>query len=964
MNVRFTHPQWLWLLPAALAWVVWLAKSSDVQTGRIRRWLASGVRLAVSAVLILALAGLESLTPIEGMNVFFALDRSDSVPAPQQELAREWIRQVANDKAPPDRAGVVVFGSEATIESSPKPALELQKIEAVVPAARTDIGAAIRLAAAAFPEFGQRRLVLLSDGNENLGDALGAAASARALGVNVDVVPLGGEKAVDASIQRLQLPPNLKQGQTFEVKVFVQADQPGPATLRLYRNEQYLGEQPVQLAAGKNLFTFQQALPAGGFYTYDVRMDAANDRVPENNRAFAFTQVRGVPRVLIVSSDPAADAPLAAALQSPDLAVKLTGTDGFPGSLAELQSYDALVLCNVLAAELPRSQQDLLESAVRDFGVGFVCVGGDQAYAAGAYRGTPLARILPVEVELSSQKVLPPGALVLVIDKSGSMTGEKLELAKQGAMGAVEALGDNDYVGVVAFDMEPHLVADVQRAANRKEILRRIAGIDAAGGTRLYPPMARAHALLNHVSASFKHCIVLTDGRSVPGDFPGITQAMADDRITISTVAVGPDADAPLLDAIASQGGGRFYFVPEPAQLPQIFIKEAAVVLKSAIREESFVPQLASATEPVRGIGAYPPLLGYVITEPKPRAETPLVTDQGDPLLAHWQYGLGRAVAFTSDARAKWAKHWIGWGHYQQFWRQVVQWSLRRLESSDFAVDVTTDRGAGRVSVEALDAQGNFRNFLDLQGFVVAPQGTRQTVRLRQTGPGHYEAAFPLREPGAYLLNLQQIENGQVRAAQAVGASLNYSPELDAPGPNLNLLRGIAEATGGKVLDPSRPGSNPFYDDRRTTWQPHALWEALLKLAIVLFVLDVGIRRLDPDPQEIEKLWRAAVSGILFWRQAPTAPASAGPSLPALLARRDEVRQQRSAPAVHSLAAPLPAGAQPIRTPAPGTSPAAESFPSQADEELKAPSGSGGRRAATTDRLLEAKRRAASPRKG
>jgi len=722
----------------ALAWILWWTWGSQVQISPRRRWIVCGIRIVIVAAMVFAVAGFKWLTPVERMNVFFLLDRSDSVPGQQQDAALEWINRITREKPTDDRAGAVVFGAEASIETSADATMNLRRIEAVVPTGQTDLGAAIRLAAAAFPAYGQRRMVLLSDGNENLGDALGAAVSAHHLGINVDVVPLGGETKNDVSIQRFQVPAQVNRGQPFEARIFVHADQAGPAKVQLYGSEQYLGEQTVQLKAGKNLFSFPQSLNDSGFYSYDARIDAASDAIPENNRAFAFTQVRGLPRVLIVSGDPAADAPLHAALDSPELQVTLTGIRGFPGSLAELQSYDSIVLCNVPAAELNREQQHRLLSAVRDFGVGFVCIGGDQSYGAGAYRGTPLAELLPVEVELSSRKVLPPGALVLVIDKSGSMSGEKLEMARQGAMGALQALAASDYAGAIAFDAAPHVVADIQRVGERREILRNLAGISAGGGTSMYPPMVLAHKMLAGVRASYKHCLVLTDGQSATGDFAGITRDMIADGVTVSTIGIGPDADAALLSAIARIGHGRFYAVSHPADLPQIFIKETAVVLKSAISEEPFVPRWVSVTEPVRGLVDFPRLLGHVVTEPRTRAETPLQTDGGDPLLAHWQFGLGRTVAFTSDARSRWAKDWIGWDQYRRFWQQMVRWTLRRVDDADFAIELTSERGTGRVLVEALDEHGGFLNFLDLHAVVVGPGDTRETLQLRQIGPGRY----------------------------------------------------------------------------------------------------------------------------------------------------------------------------------------------------------------------------------
>ncbi len=375
-----------------------------MQSGPVRRWLALALRLVISLALLLAIAGIQWLKPLEGMNVFFLLDRSDSVPSAQQDRALAFINEAARDKKAVDRAGVMVFGDGATIETTPNTKVDVEKIHAVVGTERTDIGSAIRLGTAAFPETGQKRLVLLSDGNENLGDALGAVAAARALGVSIDVLPLGVARGGDVSVQKVGIPSKLKTGQTFEVNIFVQSDTNRAATVRLFRNDQYLGEQKVELAAGKNLFTFPQTLAEPGFYSYDVQVDVPGDLVPQNNRAGNFASVRGEPRILLVSADPDQDRPLADALRESKLTTEITDISGFPATLAEMQSYDAIFISNLAAGDLGDTLMSLLESAVRDFGVGLVCVGGDQTYAAGGYRGTPLETTLPVEHGIEQQE--------------------------------------------------------------------------------------------------------------------------------------------------------------------------------------------------------------------------------------------------------------------------------------------------------------------------------------------------------------------------------------------------------------------------------------------------------------------------------------------------------------------------------------------------------------------------------
>jgi Ca-activated chloride channel homolog len=254
MNFQFANPFYLLLLIPAVAWMIWLAWKSDVQISAWRRWTAFVLRLVILFALILAIAGLQWKKPLEGMNVFFLLDRSDSVPSSQQEGAREMVNKFSARKEKTDKAGVLVFGTDAGIESTPNAAINLQKIQAIVGTERTDIAGAIRLGTAAFPETGQKRLVLFSDGNENIGDAQSALLAAKSLGVTVDVIPLGVARANDVAVQKLGLPNNVKKGQAFEVKIFAQSDQAQNAIVRLYRNEQFLGEQKVETRCGKKSF--------------------------------------------------------------------------------------------------------------------------------------------------------------------------------------------------------------------------------------------------------------------------------------------------------------------------------------------------------------------------------------------------------------------------------------------------------------------------------------------------------------------------------------------------------------------------------------------------------------------------------------------------------------------------------------------------------------------------------------
>jgi hypothetical protein len=470
--------------------------------------------------------------------------------------------------------------------------------------------------------------------------------------------------------------------------------------------------------------------------------------------------------------------------------------------------------------------------------------------------------------------------------------------------------------------------------------------------------MTEAYEALKQSRANLKHIIVFSDGDPGPPS-DSLMRDIVNARITASSVLIAGHAGPERMIQIADQGKGRFYNVTSADDLPQIFLKETAVILKSAIYEEPFKPQLRMASEVVRGIGAaeYPQLLGYVATSPKDRAETPLWTPQGDPLLAHWQRGLGRVVAFTSDAKPRWAKSWLAWERYQQFWLQVAQWSLRRLENAQFSADVAVEDGDGVISVDALDAEGGYRNFLQMAATVVSPKGERQTVALRQTGPGRYEARFPTREPGTYAVNVMEVENGRVVAQQTAGASINYSPEFSAAEPNRHLLRQLAEAGGGKVLDVLDPADNPYLLNRVKTFQPRDLWEWLIRLAILLFVLDVGFRRIQIDREEWQRALAVVKRTVVFWNPPPKVQQT-DESLAALLARRDDVRARQARPGQASEELFQPT--EPAAMPLPGSKPVESSASSSSEPAGAAtpPERTPPAAQSPTNRLLEAKRRA------
>jgi Ca-activated chloride channel homolog len=440
--------------------------------------------------------------------------------------------------------------------------------------------------------------------------------------------------------------------------------------------------------------------------------------------------------------------------------------------------------------------------------------------------------------------------MILVIDKSGSMGGQKMEMAKDAAKAAVELLGPKDKVGVIAFDGDLFWIAEVQPAANKAQIIDKISAIEAGGGTTMGPPMEAAYEALQNTPAKLKHVIVLTDGVSEPADFEGIAQNMAQAKQTCSTVAVGDDCDFKLLQEIARIGNGRYYHSEDPSNIPQIFAKETVTASKSAINEQPFNPIVTRASPVIADLkfDDAPFLLGYVTTRPKPTSELILTSEKGDPLLAWWRYGLGMTVAFTSDAKSRWAAEWLSWPGYSKFWAQVVRHAMRKSDAKGVFVQVAQKDGTARVTLDAVNTTGKdagkFVNEAATSLTVLEPGGGERKLTLTQTAPGRYVGEFPAAKSGTYHMSMTQQVKGGEQMQQSRGLVINYDDELRIRPTDEAWLESVAKASGGQF----RPDPEAvFAPDERTASRPVPLWPYLLMVAAVIFLVDVALRRIDFD---------------------------------------------------------------------------------------------------------------------
>ncbi|NOZ24299.1 MAG: VWA domain-containing protein [Planctomycetes bacterium] len=850
MGFRFENP-WALLLLLTLPFVYMMARRSIAGLSTFRRWAALAVRMVILVLLVLALAQLQQTESNDVVSVMYVLDYSASIPHKLRGEALEYINQTLAAKGDSDTAGVVVFGGDAALERPPAGVQEdLTKLTSVVSSDHTDIGQAIRLALASFPENTQKRIVLLSDGNENKGRAVEEARNAKANQAPIDVLPLHFRYPNEVIAEKIDVPNEVKEDEPFDVKLTLRSQQDTTGRVRIFQNGAPIVEQNVNLTAGKNVFVIKRKLEQTGFYKFDAVVEAPHDTLPENNAVSNYTSVFGEPRLLFITGKGMdADGFLIHKLRKENLRIDVIGARDIPRSARELQNYDSIVLSDVSVEFLSREQMDLIESCVKDSGIGLVMIGGEDSFGAGGYLNTPIERALPVTMDVKQKKVLPNGALVLVLHTCEFPDGNSW--AKKIAREAVRVLSPRDYVGALAYGMGgEQWLFPLQRASNKEKLYSIIDRSFPGDMPSFATTMTMARDGLNSIKAALKHIVIISDGDPQPPS-QALMQSIVKGKITVSTVVISPHTprDKGVMAAVAKQGKGRYYDVASPSRLPEIFIKEARVIQRTLIFEETFTPRLTVPTEVVSGIarGGIPQLLGYVITTAKDRAEVPLVSHHRDPILAHWQYGLGKSVAFTSDARNRWAAHWLAWPKYGKLWAQIMRWTFRQRSRSGLKVATSTEGGAGRLIIDAVDDEGKFVNFLDIVGNVVSPSFKAAPLKIEQTSPGRYEASFDAKDVGEYILNIGTRKKEGGYGFFTTGASVAYSSEYLNLTSNDALLRKIATLTGGKVLPKEPKEANVFRRTEERAVTTIDLWPLLLMASVLLFPLDVFFRRVLLD---------------------------------------------------------------------------------------------------------------------
>src|SRR5579859_1609209 len=795
MSVSFDRPLLLLLLPVCIGFVYALWRTSRVYMPPLRRRLSLGLRLAIVVVLLAVLAEPRVQLQANDLAVAFLLDRSDSVTPSMQADEERWLAAALQRKAPQDQAAVVSFGRDPAVEralSTESDPPRMSPSSNVNPGA-TDIAAAIRAGLAVLPPTAGRRLVLLSDGQQNQEKADTAAALASASGVQILALPLESVRGPEVLVRALDAPAQLREGERFTVSAQIDANVSTTATLYLMIDGRLAGSQDVSVDPGSSRFILPVEPLTNGHHVIRLQMQADQDTQMQNNSAGAYVIVQGPPRVLVVEGTPGEGRFLVDALRAMGLLVDTSAPDGSALDAQNLLSYAITVLVDVPAVSLPGGRMLTLKSYVRDHGGGLLVIGGDRAFGPGGYARTPLEDMLPVRMDLRGKSLSTSVALIIVMDVSGSMGGgpggaSKMDLAKEAALAAVELLGEYDQVGILAFDDHNQWMIQPTFASDLTPIEDAISRMQPGGGTEIYPALKEAFDALSPLDAKVKHIILLTDGEAPRGPYEDLAKQMDAAQVTVSTVGIGADADTNLLKELAQLGHGRYYDGNDPFDLPQLLVKETQQVQRAAIVEEDFTPQAIGSNPAIDGIdfSKAPQLRGYVATTPKPQSTVLLASRQLDPILSEWQYGLGRVMAWTSDATNTWASRWLEWPDFSRFWAQLVKRTDRPSEDPNRQVTVKVENNTARITLDAQSGAGQadrqYLNFLQSQAVVVDPNGNQSTVSLPQVAPGRYAASVPVQADGVYTLTATQTEDTGEQAVVSSGFVVPYSPEYGLTG--------------------------------------------------------------------------------------------------------------------------------------------------------------------------------------
>jgi Ca-activated chloride channel homolog len=813
-----------WVLFIAWVPLAWAA----YELPRTRRRLGLALKALAFIAVLLALAEPSITLPESKLAVAVLVDTSASTSSADLERANEISKSLSSARGS-NWMSVIPFARTTRPVNAAEQKNSLRLASTTGEAGRaTDLEAAVREAIATLPAGKIPRVALISDGKENQGSVARAAWQARELGIPIDTFALAGRAKPAIHLDSTNIPALAFTGEQFPIDAVVTSPNPGPAEVELSAEGQVLGKTQVTLVAGQNPIRLHTSLNTPGALELSVAIRPAGSAEIRFNQTVTLRK----PKVLYFSGDLAEDdTHILSVLTGAQMDVKTAS------NLVNIQlsDYQLVIFNNWDLESMTDSSKKDVEEYVR-MGGGLLIIGGERNVydESKANIEDALERTLPA-------KLAPPRSpegtgVILIIDKSSSMEGRKMELARLAAIGAVNNLRPIDQVGVLAFDNTFEWAVPLRKAEDKAFINRIISGIRPDGGTQIAPALAEAFSKMRSTQAASRHIVLLTDGISEEGNSFTTANSAKNEKITISTVGIGQDVNKAYLEKVAQTAAGKSYFVLDLTQLEQILVKDVLEHTGTTTNETPLAPEVVKKVEILNDVAmdTAPLLKGYVRFIAKPSAETILKIDREDPLLSRWQYGLGRAAVFASDAKSRWATDWIKWKGFDKFWTNVARDLLPHTPDGEATLEY--DSANGELVANYRLGRGVKEPATIPAIFAFGPGGFQQPMPVKKIATGTYQGRLKI---GAREGMFRVLPAQESKAFPEAGL---YRPEaeLNEYGNNEALLKQVAEYTGGKFQP--QP-SAVFTGTGKTIPTTLTLWPAFLGLAVLLSLAELVLRK-------------------------------------------------------------------------------------------------------------------------
>ena len=843
MKIEIGNLYFLILIPVIFAFMYYSYK-------KYKPWSKNEIfifisRIVIFALLILAFGNITINLKGRNISTVFLLDVSDSI-GDFEESGKDFINTAIENIPSGNKAAVVLFGDNSKIDKVLNKKKIYKTLNENPVTTATNIQEAVESALSLFERGGSKRIVLITDGEENQGDILKSIPLINEQKIDFKVYKVSGEKGNEVYVDSVKVPDNIAVGEEFSVSIDIRSNYATDAKLTLFSGRNKVGEQDVKIQKGKNTFVFKDKQASGGFKGYRVLIESADDTNKANNEYSTFTNVMDKPNILIINGIKGDSTALEGILSNSGANIKKITASSSPSTLNELLEYKTIVLNDVHRDDLTNGFMDNIEAYVKDYGGGLITFGGEDSYALGGYKDTSLEKVLPVYMDKRGKNEVPAISINLIIDKSGSMSAEgggvsKLTLAKEAAMKALENLREVDEISVIAFDDTYDVVVPLQKVGNKDEIKELISGIEIRGGTSIFPALQKGYEMQVESSAKIKHTILLTDGQDGYSfdNYASLLQGFNDNNVTLSTVAVGEGANSDLLAQLASIGRGRSYYTDIYTDIPRIFAKEVLLSAGTYIINEEFTPKILSNHEILSGVktsDGIPSLLGYIGTSIKENAVEILSSSHDEPILAAMQYGIGRTVSFTSDINGQWSKNYLAWEYGPQLIKNMVYFTIPKY-GEDGYLNITQEGNEAKIEFY----NDKISKDAIVNGVFNGENGEEGSFELSQVEPGKFEAKVPLSSLGFYNFSVREEESGEVKNTYKGAFALQYSDEYKF-NTNAEKLDVIVKETKGSFIN--KP-EEVFEGKLERDYKKINLTTPLLLIAILLLMIDIAYRRLN-----------------------------------------------------------------------------------------------------------------------